>query len=67
MLLRCLVGAYAGQVRNYSTVVGLAALRTGAAARLQDASLSAGKPAAVMTETTKAMAVDRRKRATARP
>jgi hypothetical protein len=36
MRLKCLAGAYAGQVRDYSTVAGLAALRTGMAAALVD-------------------------------
>lgn len=36
MRLRSLVGPYAGQVRDYSTTVGLAALRSGTAVRLDD-------------------------------
>lgn len=34
MWLRTLAGAYAGQIRDYSIVAGLAALRTGMAARV---------------------------------
>jgi hypothetical protein len=34
MQLRCLAGRYAGQTRTYATAVGLAALRSGTAARL---------------------------------
>lgn len=35
MRLKTLAGAYAGQVRDYSTVTGLAALRSGTAVRLE--------------------------------
>lgn len=34
MRLKCLAGAYAGQELDYSTVTGLAALRSGMAERL---------------------------------
>ena len=37
MQLRCLAGRYAGELRDYSTVAGLAALRTGTARRLDEA------------------------------
>jgi hypothetical protein len=55
MRLRTLAGAYAGQVRDYSTATGLAALRTGMAERVDAppsvvrthaAAVSAPKPTA---------------------
>lgn len=36
MRLQCLAGAYAGQVREYGAVAGLAALKVGTAARIGD-------------------------------
>lgn len=45
MRLRCLAGRYAGQILDYSTAVGLAALRTGMAAPLEAPAPSAPVPA----------------------
>lgn len=36
MRLQCLAGAYAGQVREYGPIAGLAALKVGTAARIGD-------------------------------
>lgn len=36
MRLKCLAGAYAGQMRDYSFTTGLAAIRSGTAARVLD-------------------------------
>lgn len=36
MRLRCLAGAYAGQIQDYGSVAGLSALRAGTAERLID-------------------------------
>lgn len=53
MELRCLAGAYAGQVRTYSPFGGLAALRTGMAERIGDAGpVTAPEPAARSVEET---------------
>lgn len=61
MRLRCLAGAYAGQIRDYSTPVGLAALRSGTAAPLEAAVPAPKKVVAVVTPPATVGADKRRK------
>jgi hypothetical protein len=46
MRLRTTAGGYAGQIRDYSPVAGMAALRSGTAARLEDLQSAAVIPPA---------------------
>src|SRR5580765_2267595 len=54
MWLRTLAGAYAGQIREYGTATGLAALRTGMAERVESGDRHA-QPSVPATQTVDAV------------